>query len=444
MNEKDKRLTDERISFHNKGYYNKKRYLWIVIGVISVTVLTLLGVYLLKSGATSNTSDLSVNASKKDKKTEKEWEIPPYDHLPVTAAEADAAPDWLGLTMSPAAISNSDRPLVKTPNKKLIGVPQIVTDMHIYKVDLPADSLAEKLVWAPDGLSFFLLNKNGIIYQISVPQLQIIREIDAQHDVSDISMTKSGLLIVMNIFQELRVLDLNSLIYTTVIQCPCTHYVAASPNNDMAVVFQKKPVNTFSVVDISNKSIVGTIRGDQLGPGTSNTEKNNWNNYATDFTLPQMTNDGKYFFCIASYAILRFRIEEPQFIYEEQSKRLNSNNAFFLSPDNNYIALNCNNDWLKNENRYSKNGWYVFRVNNLSRPDSNLDTPVTNFLSFDLSSERFFIYNDSNLSMCSTDGQILKTYPMDRHDYQIRKLWLHPDGHKMLMLKSESVYWLVF
>ena len=83
-----------------------------------------------------------------------------------------------------------------------------------------AEQVPRHLVWAPDGKSFYVLEKDtGVLRRIAVPGFKEVRKLDLKTPCSWMTLSAQGLVLAANATQEVYVVDAAALTVNTRSAC---------------------------------------------------------------------------------------------------------------------------------------------------------------------------------------------------------------------------------
>jgi hypothetical protein len=336
---------------------------------------------------------------------------------------------------------------VKTPGKSMIGVGKTVVDANVHHIDLSPQYIVGHLLWENEkGNSFYSLSKKGIIYQVSVPDFKLLKEINLGYDnASDMELSEEGIVVVFPNLQEVRIIDPVKFTYKATISVPEVYYVGASLKSRYIFATRQLSSRKMSIIDAKEKRIVNILDAYRMGiPQKKHTK----NSGLFDFSQPTVSPDGNYFFCESGSCLHRFRIN-GSLIYEEAGPRLaDGPRRIVISPDSKYICLPTaggNTQGLHGHPYIGLHGTYVYKINDIINPVASfVSGECPGVIGFDKKGIMVYAHNFKHqLITFSPDGKKMKEYQLTHRGDTVRHFLVHPSGKKLLILTEQSLLWVI-
>ena len=184
------------------------------------------------------------------------------------------------------------------------------------------------------------------------------------------------------------------------------------------------------MIDLKAKKIKNVFEIGSLRLSEDNREQR-----LREFALPAVSPDGKYVFCVSDQSLHRLKVMGDELIYEEGGARIASNaRRVEISPDSKYVALPSGGG---NEKGYVT---HVYRVTKLTKPILKVKSGAyPQALSMDRTAGLIYTQDHQHeLKTFNTRGLAQKSYDLFRNG-SAHQFLVHPDGHRMLVLCTESI-----
>jgi DNA-binding beta-propeller fold protein YncE len=211
--------------------------------------------------------------------------------------------------------------------------------------------------------------------------------------------------------------------------------LAASPASSFVFVSQQRG-EKLAVIDLNAGKVVKELAASQLRGAAP-----------VAFNKPSLTPDGRYLFCEGFEFLHRFRVEGANLIYEQSSARIGANpQRIDISFDSQYVAMPSSGG--NGHNGKTIYTTHVYRVNDLTRPAMILASGAyPKSVTFDKAAGRIYTQNAAwQLVVFTPSGQLEKSYKILPRGVgaDVPQVLAHPLGHKVLILTSQRLLWLVW
>jgi hypothetical protein len=358
----------------------------------------------------------------------------PGRSAPTTLANGDEEEPRGGFATSP-----SRRPeggvRAEASEESFLGAKRDVGDAAVTELTLNAREILPCMAWAPDGRSFYALERGGVLHRIALDGLRGQARLDVGHHCAWLSLSKEGLLLTVSDSQEVWVLDPVSLRVKRTIDLPAVSRAVSSPALSVAFAAgQGDPPSTLAVVDLRSGKVVGHQDARKAGAGLG-------------FGSPVVTPSGKYLLAVgSSRQIVRFRINGTKLERQEDGPGIGDNiRGLELSPDGYYVAMPCgagNSRRVANHPPLIGYGTFVYKITRLSKPEIVVVSGAyPQALGFDTKAGYLLAQNhDKPLILFKPNGAKHKEYDLPgAAGHGTRQFLVHPDGGKVIVVNSAIV-----
>jgi hypothetical protein len=353
-----------------------------------------------------------------------------------------AANPAAGMKASPAdalgSVSEMAPPL-RTPPEKGTGFTR--TQLQVS----PAAG-GQSILWSTDASQLFLLESGGILRKIDVATLKQVRQFTAGFPASLLARCSEGILFYVPAFEEVWVLDENSLLLKKKIQTGLIRTLTGHAGSPLT--FAAGSGNVYSL-NTSLGRIDKTWTCSRMSDGTLGRPKiARYDTYLNDPSQAILSGDGKYLLLTDNGCLNRFRVEGSTLVYEERGPQIGASEVVRLevSAEAKYVALASNQS-----NRSApghpedKQGIWVYRIGDFSEPISVVPQATT-VVAFDrVAGCAYGNQRDGHSLLVFTprDASQRVVPIMKSADEPAVQILVHPQGRKFFWVsKMGSVYWV--
>jgi predicted Zn finger-like uncharacterized protein len=248
--------------------------------------------------------------------------------------------------------------------------PQTVPGFTLTGLSLNAGVLHPCLCWAADGKSFYALNSNGTLRQVSRDGFRETRRLSVGQNCAWLSSSAEGLLVTVQGNEQTQgcwVVDPVSLDARYRLLRPDLSRVVSAPTLSIAIGFRTPAFGNpamLTVFDLKTRQVSWEYRLPDFAGSVS-------------FSNPAVTPDGKYLLTMDlgdGGRIHRFKIDGPRLTFEESGEPIIQGTekvGLQVSPDGKYVCVPChggNIQGLPNHPRVAGESTYVYAVTDLKKP----------------------------------------------------------------------------
>lgn len=400
-------------------------------------------------------SELEISS---DGKTAREPSAPeamppaPPSQPAVEAAPSAPATDWLGhpdqKTRREAA--QAGEPVVT--GKPLAGERRTIDDATVTTLNLDAEQLPACLLWSSDGMTFYLLERGGLLRKISVPELVEERQFLINKSCTWMDRSAEGLVVAVPGAGQVWVFDPDTLrlqaridLKAARIAPDAVEWVASAPTLNIAVAIDRS--DQACLLGLGSGRVVRSLPRGLVGSPGESVRAHPSSCGATKLEHPTFTPDGKYLLVLSHDTLHRYRLTGTEFVYEERGPRLNGGLLRLdISPDGLYVAMRAGSESYPGHPAGGMNVAYVYRTTDLQIPVVAVTAPdVWQALGFDRAAGRVYTCTvDGKLAVHAPDGTVQKTYSVAGPGERGHQILVAPAGRKLLLLTIKRLYWVEF
>ena len=364
--------------------------------------------------------------------------------------------DWLGQAQKSAPGAEAGSTMLEA-GRMLLQAPRIVVDATVRNVGIDAGFVVPDMLWSRDGKRVYVLESNGTLHMISVPEFREEKIASLNQQSSRLQMCQLGLVVALPKLQEVWLLDADTLQIIRRITISAIRDIAASPALSLVYVAQGDASrNRLSILDFGKGKVVqqvsATALSEEQGP---NIKKHPSGSTLSDFGHLKVTPDGGYLFCESWRSLQRLRISGTDLVYEEASAGIGSNvHDIEISPDSQYVAMpagggngSMETDTFVTDARRRATPYttFIFRANDLSKPIVVLASGAyPSAVAFDRAGGRLYTQNyDFDLITFTLQGVEQKQYRLSGKLYGsaslgVQQILPHPSGNRLLVLANDG------
>jgi predicted Zn finger-like uncharacterized protein len=303
------------------------------------------------------------------------------------------------------------------------GVVQKIRDLSVMEVTLNAKDLLPCVCWAKDGKSFYTLDTNGVLRQISLDGFVEQQRLDIGRRCGWLSVSAVGLVVTLSDLNEVWLVDSVGFQVTRRVAVASAGRAVSAPS--LKVAFVAGGRGEFGGGSVTS---VDLVKGSALRQFFVESQ------YAT------VSPDGKYYFAQGGIEQLkRWRIQDSELVFEDATERIAQNGqSISVSPDSKYVCLPSGGG-----NYGTGYATYVYPVANLQRREFTINSgayPRT--VGFDPKAGLVYAQGDKTFMVFTTTGIKQKEVDLTSRGDEPRQFLAHPDGHKLFVLTGSKMYWV--
>jgi hypothetical protein len=415
------------------------------VGFFFLTAVSAGAWYFLARGNNANTTVAVADLPSASPALHKPKEAPARKEEPLARVEA---PKKNPLDATPPAVPAARASLAKAPSTPAVSKPTApqpggrtpsaapaapVGAVSFREVKVNTAQVLRRILWAPDGKSFYLLEKTtGILRKIALEGFKEVLQLQLPKPSTWMTMSAEGIVVAAYFTHEVLVVDTEKLTVIRKISAPQVFAVASAPALSVAFAVCERIYTGREPLSVLDLKTGKTIRRYALGNLTTNpigTEE------------PTVTPDGKYLFMRgATEQLHRFRIDGTALVYEESSARVARNgHAIEVSPDSKWVALPSGGG-NHGAPEYST---LVYRVTNLTGAVATIQSGAyPRSLGFDPKMGYVYAHNSHQFLVFTNKGAKLKELPLPDGG-EVRQFATHPDGGRFLLLTTNKLFEVV-
>ena len=308
----------------------------------------------------------------------------------------------------------------------------------------------DALIWARDYKSFYALSAEGVIQQVSVPELVEIRRVDLGSKASHLFLTKRGLVVLSRPSRKVFLLDERTLTVTGSLGAGGALHLAAAPESDVIAVGD---IANLRLIDLArNNKVLGTFNAFALGAesGAGLRRSPDAEVPLTAWRRIAMSRDGKMLFAGNDDTLHRFDIRSGRLFYREQSMPIGAGRRITISDDGRYVAAPVatgNNRAGSSHGGGREPATFVFSSQNIRQPAVTLSSGSESLaVAFDSKGKRMFTQNRKHpLLIYSYSGKLLESYSFPRPPgADTDQILSHPSGAGVVLNMRGKIFWMQF
>lgn len=310
-------------------------------------------------------------------------------------------------------------------NTLLIEKVPLRSDIGLTLLSLRGDQLARGCPWSVDGRRIFFLQKDGNLLEVHVPEWEVRRQLTVPGTYSGLALCKAGLVLVRNSTSDLVLVDAQTLTTKCCVHLPGAHHIAASPATPLVFAPAGRKLRIVNMEDFTLQQELDTDE---------------------EITHPEVTPDGKYFFCAGGFqsCMRRFAICGGGAVADGRTRRGTNVRQVDVSADSKYAAIAFGGG-ASPPSGYPDISYatYVYHVNDLNKPAMALyPSAYPHSAVVDPATGRFYTQNsDCRLIVFSAEGELENAYRWyDCGD--TKRLIVHPHGKKVLVITEARLAWV--
>ncbi len=309
--------------------------------------------------------------------------------------------------------------------KKIMAPPLMVR-----RIDLPVSAF-RKILWSADGKAFFLVDENGLLQRILLAGLVEERRLATNRRAPRMALSAEGLLLTFANEKELWVVDADRLEVKKRIALPEAVADTVSAANLSVGIVQRDT----GFLGSGQILLLDLKKGEFVLP------------YGIDHELAAVSPDGKYVFTRRDLALYRHRLKDGKLTLEERSPNfvnIHPVKKILFSPGGAYVCLpSGGGNALAGFPGHKKASVYLFRCNDLRLPVGVI--PRGEFFhvyGLDDKAKQAYTYQNPNLRVYDLQGNKKGEFRLGEAGQSISEIVVHPDGHKLLLLIHQGLYYV--
>jgi S1-C subfamily serine protease len=374
---------------------------------------------------------------------------PPLAAGPAPEGGAAAAKDdWLGNDDTKKKQQAAAAGKAVDTNVSLKGEQRKVLDATVTAIKIPGASIKNSLCWSKDQKFVYVLEENGTLHKVTVPEFTEEKQFALSQPCSSLSRSSEGLLVLVSALQELWVIDESNLAVKRKIPVAGARDIGSSPSSPVAFAVSD---DRLAVLDLRSGRAVKELSANKIQKDSGARIKKHPDGVVLhEFLFPTVTPDGRYFLCVSFECLHRFRINGFDLVYEEMGPRIGSNpQRIDVSSDSTYCCLPSGggNSAVRDHPKIDKGyGTYVYKVANLQMPIVNLSSGAyPRVVGFDKAGGKLYAQDFEHQLMTFTPtGLKEKEYLLTKRGDEPRQFLIHSTGKKLLVLTKDNLLWVEF
>jgi hypothetical protein len=332
--------------------------------------------------------------------------------------------------------------------RSLVRSTEAVVDATVQVLDLPARHIAPDFAWSRDARYLFMVDVQGTLRKISVPDLSESALVTLEEQVNALALCSTGILLALPDRQEVWVIDEDALEVTRRIAVGPIAQLASSPELPVAFVTRGSDSSEITVVDTEGGSVSRVVSAAALARDARDRIDRHPDAKAliSGFAHLRVSGDGRFLFAISGHSLHRFRIVRDTLEYEAVSAPLVAG-RLFLSPDSQYVGVHARPGEAVGHPVDRASGYFVYRIDDFSRPLVGLPRVNYGGLSFDPAAGLLYVGIGGGVGTYDTTGAPLKEYrlpPVGGRRGLPHTLLTHPAGHQLLAHSDDILTWFTF
>lgn len=350
-----------------------------------------------------------------------------------------------------------------TATRALAGRTIAVGKGAVTPVSLEAAALLEDIAFAPDGKSFLVAEKTGVVRQLNFPALAEIRRLEVKLAIRSVGVSRAGVVIHVPDVQELWLLDPATLAVLRSVSIPGAKSVVVSPALPIALI--ALPDRSVSIVNLESTEVIGPITVAQLKKDAVAAGRYRDNAAFGGLDRPAISPDGKYLLgSDESQGTARYRVAIDdrggvRLEWEQRGESKLGDRVEFTADSRLFAVPDANGNWRR-DHYPAGIGIYLFGIGDLDRPISVIPQGVA-ALGFDVA--KGIVYAEASpYGLRAHDLATIHRLPEhsllpperlppprqgakpDLSDpllalRQIRRIVPHPEGTSLLVLTAERL-----
>lgn len=322
------------------------------------------------------------------------------------------------------------------------GPSRLVQDASVRTISLQGRDYVSRALWSTDGRFAYLLERNGTVRLMSVPELKQSRRLTIGRLCEALALSQEGLVVHVKEPSEIWLLDLSTLDFKRKVTLDGVRSLAASPGSSMAYASAGEKLY---VVDLK----AGRVAKQYLARDftTQNLDKPKkaagsaplwaWGTF-------ELASDGATLL-MADSQLHRFRVSGTDLAWEEAGpgRTARDKAELLLSPDGKYFAMyEPVPGSMENKTRIG-----IYSVKDLSGPLLSLPTgTATTKPSFAFDKEAGKMYGSEygkQIVVYTPKGERARQYEI-APGATVEFMLAHPTGNRVLLATGEAFYWVEF
>lgn len=367
-------------------------------------------------------------------------------------APADPGNDWLGQTAD-APVSSNEEKRTTLPSTRMLGGEKTMLDGAIaVRLNLSGKDLVQALVWSATNDSFCVVEKSGLVRNVSTPGLMQTRAADLHSECRELNLSSQGIALFMSAREELWLMDPQRLEVKRRIPIRGMKLTAAAPGSAYAVACfaSREEADSLAVIDLKTGKTSKQYKYSDLSQQAGNSLRRHPDSALLErFQSLAMSPNGKYVLALSEGCLHRLSMNGGFLEYEEAGPKICDGKTcrIDISPDSQYVAVLCGAGNVKVEDHpdIGRYGTYVYSIANLQQPALSLQQgayPRT--LAFDKKRRRIYGQNaEFQCLVFGTNGRLERKWLLQDGGESLRHV-LSDDSSQLLTLTDSSLYWIRF
>ncbi|MEX2214514.1 MAG: hypothetical protein WD768_10320 [Phycisphaeraceae bacterium] len=366
-------------------------------------------------------------------------------------------PTGLGKAGGTGAPVSDVKPVV---GSKLLRAPLTkIKDATLVPLKLEAAKVLPFMHWSADGASAIILQSDGMLRRVSLPDLTEKLFLDLGTECSHMTVSAEGLVITARARQELIVVDEATFEVKNRVQVGDVERVATNRKMSLALAVSARGRDGRSVrlIDLQSGAV---IHGAAKSPLKAWREDSGVKQLVTtlfsDVLGVEATPDGKAFSLFTGSRCYLFDIQGTDLILQLSPGKTEQPTRFYFDPDGVYVRQTLMEVRREVPVTGKSNTLYrteIFPAANLTAPALVINCDYFNpQVNLDAAARQAYALGDGGyLVVYNAVGSEQSVYRVDDSKKSTntgtkyagaRQLLVHPAGHRMLALTTEKIQWI--
>jgi S1-C subfamily serine protease len=379
--------------------------------------------------------------------------VPPAASKPAAGAAPSTPPsDWLGNQDQKLRREAAEAGEPVVTQKSLAGERRTLDDARLTALRIDSEKALPCLLWSADGKFFYLLEREGLLRKVGVPELVEERQFLINKSCAWMDRSAEGLVVAVPGAGQVWVFDADTLAVKARIDLKEARiapegleWVVSAPTLNVAVAMDR--YSQACLLGLGSGRVVRSLPRVLIEPKGESVRAHPSSFAPTELKHPAFTPDGKYLFAVSVDTLNRFRLNGTEFAYEERGPRLTAGlQRLEISPDGLYVAMRAGTERYPGHPAGGMNVAYVYRTSDLQIPVMAVTAPDGwQALGFDRAAGCVYTCSmKGNFAVHASDGAVRKTYAEAGLGERGHQILVAPAGRKLLLLTDKHLQWVEF
>ncbi|MEZ5940219.1 MAG: hypothetical protein R3C18_02430 [Planctomycetaceae bacterium] len=313
---------------------------------------------------------------------------------------------------------------------------------------LPFDGskLVRKLLWSADGMSLFVLQTDGLLRKLTMPDLNESKQVSLNGKCSDCALTSAGPVVLLDATQHIVLLD-EDLNEVKRKQIPGVASLTSAPSLDHAFLVGDHIIGAWS----TRSNRIRVFSATEFARTAARVKRTTPAPAGVDFFMATATPDGQFLLTSSSQRITRFRIRQGGLFLEEQGWQIGHSGSPTAmnvggSPPRVSLTFGGGNEQPPGHPKVGY-GTYIYDVTDLSVPVTTIEPgPYPATVGFDTAVGLYYGQTtDQELVVFNEGGAQLGSFDLSggttNRNERTQLIVPHPAGGRTLVLTDMTLYW---